>query len=108
MTAAKRIAEIKARAEAATPGEWQHQDDMYWGAVREAGHQLFAHSRDIAEAQIKNDCRFVAHARTDIPWLLARLERAEQLLRLVHESDLRDIHVAIDPQIGAFLAGEDE
>lgn len=57
---AENLAAIRARADAATPGPW---DDFQWD--QDTGGYLPA------------DADFIAHARSDIPFLLARVGQLE-------------------------------
>ena len=68
---------IEARANAATDGPWTlHEDDgdtfraPAW-EVRPASGEMVARLRDWASA----DAEFIAHARTDVPALLAEVRR---------------------------------
>ncbi len=96
MTASERIAAIRAREQAATPGPWRASsyDGRY--AIRAndrqpvAVHVCCEHWVEDGDPVVdcsrggplkKHDAQFCAEARADIPWLLARLERAEALLR---------------------------
>jgi hypothetical protein len=83
MTPADRLTEIRARAEAATPGPWEAVDTReerdYHGfgcgwTVRYpdyGGHYGFTDS----------DADFIAAAREDVPYLLERVEALEDRLR---------------------------
>lgn len=68
----KRIDEIRARCEAATPEPWVLGNNQ--GLVLDnVGHKI------ICDPILCKDSVFIAHAREDVPWLLdhiARLERA--------------------------------
>lgn len=81
------IEEIKARAEAATPGPWRRQkqrgytDDYI--LTDHPDHQTKPHGNYIGEVgyaaghavqNFEADADFIAHARTDIPALLSALE----------------------------------
>ena len=63
---------IKARAEAATPGPWgiEHVERRIWGGSERVCF-LFGQDR----RQNENNGVFIAHARQDIPDLLAEVER---------------------------------
>ncbi len=63
----KYLAEIKAREQAATPGPWE--DDIA---------DIWLGDRHIAEVYSTSDTTFIAHARADIPALLAEVERQDQ------------------------------
>jgi hypothetical protein len=115
-----RIASIRARCEAATPEPWfpgeeRNPDWLYAGGGQYSakGWQLgeMSGARTNEEQDIAN-ARFVAAARADVPYLLARLERAEELLRRAPdwchcEGDPR-ITACTCNEIAAYLAGADE
>lgn len=74
MTPADRLAAIRARVEAATPGPWEvHKSDVIRvlpdPTTGEPEPHLVAQSWPV-------DASFIAHARTDIPALLAAVEAA--------------------------------
>jgi hypothetical protein len=62
-----RLAEIKARVEAASKGPWKVCED-YSDVLDGDGHQIISHFHD-------GDGQFTAHAREDVPALLAEVER---------------------------------
>jgi hypothetical protein len=64
-----RLAEIRARVDAATPARW-------WSEEEDVQHRT-QHGEwcDFHTANIKADAAFIAHARDDVPWLLAEVER---------------------------------
>lgn len=90
-----RIAEIAARAEAATPGPWyaHHTDDEYsmnvysvslnkWEPDTDAGNGGGIIAATLLQSEIKvghddgkweNNADFMAHARADVPWLLGKI-----------------------------------
>lgn len=72
------LAAIKARAEAATPGPWKRSDEesgdyyvpgWYVEVPVSTGSQWIASSIDD-----QPDAAFIAHARTDVPALIAEVE----------------------------------
>ena len=80
---AKYLAEIKAREQAATPGPWSNgytsinSDSTYDEVV---GLEEYMHGWECdhgLKIEIA-DAEFIAHARTDIPALLAEVERLTQ------------------------------
>jgi hypothetical protein len=81
---------IRARAEAATPGPWLHGDEYEPGNLYE--HEVLM-SEDLPVIEMDSDVQgsanaaFVAHARTDVPDLLAEIER------LRAEADERDAYL---------------
>ena len=62
----RRLEEIESRAAKATPGPWEWMP--YNTALRAGGAMVLAGGRDGIEVNNKN-AEFIAHARTDIPWL---------------------------------------
>lgn len=72
MLSEKRLAEIKARYEAATPGEWSEY--IIRGALR-----FYRERMGVVGAPCENDFTFISHARADVPDLVAEvdLRRAE-------------------------------
>ncbi len=74
-----RLAAIKARCEAATPGPWK---DEY--AELEGFASILRHDgtdwHQVCDAD-QHDRPFIAHARSDVPWLLAEIERLEAALQ---------------------------
>lgn len=83
---AEELAEIAARADAATAGPWWAEyflDDLSW---REGHHAVLAREGDpirvsapdweTPEEQTRADAEFIAAARTDIPRLIAALRAA--------------------------------
>lgn len=78
MTAAKRLDEIEARLSAATPGPWtrtqweEEQPGVPWDA----------------------DAEFIAHAREDVPALIAVVRKVEALHWRDTYSDCGRCHVA--------------
>lgn len=99
---AERIAEIKARADAATAGPWEAEfpegRDNAWHDIvvvateetilngetecrTEIVHPDYAHSHRQRLNQIRATMEFVAHSRADIPDLLAEIEVLQDELR---------------------------
>lgn len=95
----KELNEIKKRADAATPGIWQVDYEVYHGMAtanvkdcaivrREIGQNTIIVrqpeilNRDVQEAQQIDfqNASFIAHAREDIPKLLAEIERLKNAL----------------------------
>lgn len=66
---------IRKRAEKATAGPWNHNEyrDRIW-----AGEDRFASV--VWDMPSGDNCDFIAHARTDIPALLAHVEELEARL----------------------------
>src|ERR1700743_2660751 len=84
---AKRLAEIRERVEKATPGPWEWTADRwrggYSGLSNDAGAEIVypqtANDGDTGaawfEEMAEDDAALIAHARADIPFLLAEIER---------------------------------
>jgi len=90
---AKRLAEIRARVDAASPGPWEkYEKDL----VRDAGDVYGLVSLTFADAREKN-ADFIAAARTDVPWLLDECERLRSTVALGIKEELerlRDLDAA--------------
>lgn len=77
----KQLLEIEARANAATPGPWE-QDEESNDALSIKSHgcvtaMVFGNAFLGEEAQGQN-AHFIAHSRTDIPNLIAEIRRLQQ------------------------------
>lgn len=94
------LAAIEARAEKATPGPWENEDDRIPGAelpwrstgliwqkddqsyqksvCRIEAHKLAAHSPEEEIAGFEANADFIAHARTDIPRLIKALKKCRE------------------------------
>lgn len=72
---------IKARAEAATEGPWEaHALDGFEWSVDRIGDNDDDSGNEVATVWVTGaDAAFIAHARTDVPMLLAELERLRAL-----------------------------
>ncbi|RKN40758.1 hypothetical protein [Streptomyces hoynatensis] len=104
LTAAE-LDEIRARAEAATPGHWGSARDEQGAYAVEAQPRLVLgvgslHDGVIADVHTGySDAAFVARARTDIPRLLAEVERQARDLEKAREmaaDQLRQIEALTD------------
>ena len=74
-----RVDEIRARAEAATRGPWSAIEGPgeHWYVCDEGESIASISANDGSnEDQRQPDAEFIAHAREDIPWLLAELDKA--------------------------------
>ena len=67
-----RLNEIEARANAATEGPW----NVFMGRIDHPGRSLVAVAYDVAREE---DAEFIAHARTDVPALVAALRAVLEL-----------------------------
>lgn len=68
MTDEERLAAIQARCDAASPGEWQAERGLSLQP-----DVALENGAWIAETHHMSDAEFVAHAREDVPWLLAQV-----------------------------------
>lgn len=86
---AEQLAEIEARANAATSGPWVHPnhrpDEMglvYTAyPVNDAGARQVADSAQYCDASDVANADFIAHARSDVPALVAEARRLRESLR---------------------------
>lgn len=76
----ERLAEIEARAEAATPGEWHVCTCSLKGACpHDKGVRMSFCTEGLPDkAPYPNDADFIAHARQDIPDLIAEVRRLRE------------------------------
>jgi hypothetical protein len=75
MTDTKRLAEIRARCEAATPGTWfveVDDDGVCW--IRIDGHDMSFGDMETTDKCCWDNATFIALSRRDVPWLLAEIE----------------------------------
>ena len=86
-----RIDEIRARCDAATPGPWELDQDVWHG------------DECIAEINRPANAAFIAHSRDDIPYLLSEID----LLTEAHEAMLRDLQTR-SAQVAALGKERDE
>ena len=80
-----RLNEIEARANAATEGPW----NVFMGRIDHPGRSLVAVAYDVG---CDVDAEFIAHARTDVPWLLEQVERRDKALEAVLDLHKEDGH----------------
>jgi hypothetical protein len=88
-----RIEEIKNRAEKTTVGPWGVNTGHF--VVASCGHSNdddkdyevcgngYLMRDGVGDSDAKTDAEFIAHARTDIPYLLSKVEAAEKLAQEV-------------------------
>lgn len=114
MSATDRLAQIEARANAATEGPWE--SDEYTEIDPDGFYELsrvIAPDPDDGEDYaigvvhvgiLRNDAAFIAHARTDMPDLVAALRAVlDEVAKVQRDADM----VAINPRPGGkVLAGE--
>lgn len=75
-TTETRVAEIEKRAEKATKGPWKAEDQGKRGAWVGRDGDWAALSCGHSDEQATDNGAFIAHARSDIPWLTAQLRAA--------------------------------
>jgi hypothetical protein len=88
-----RTDKIRERAEKATPGPWRHEDDHEGSTMGFVGAQhpeyptITTRIFDVCgdSGQAYEDAQFIAHARTDIPYLLAEVSSLESQLKQAQE-----------------------
>lgn len=88
------IEQIELREQRATKGPWKTIFDSHLASVNESGNNYGICLCDGAVNQRKSDAEFIAHARSDIPWLLSQLDaalvRVARLEAEIKEGDWRD------------------
>jgi hypothetical protein len=99
------LAEIEARANAATPGPW---NDTSEGVASEKENYYICecYQNDPDDVIIDADRKFIAHARDDIPNLIAEIKRLRTGIKCAIEGDVRtmvDSNQARDVCIGEYL-----
>ena len=73
---AERLAEIRERAENATPGIWSvRRADPEYSVIIEPTDDYSGDCMITFGSEILQDARFIAHSRADIPDLLAEVDR---------------------------------
>ena len=83
----ERMAEIEARANAATPGPWEAWDRGIGFEVHVNGEEL---NSEFRETFRQADAEFIAEARTDVPALLAEVRRLQAAVERVRELHVPD------------------
>lgn len=92
----KELAEIKARAEAATPGPWV-ADKQYpntFNVTFPKPSKGIVYVDNMAIPQAENDADFIAHARADVPALVSEVERLNDTLLKTEEHCNADLKMA--------------
>jgi hypothetical protein len=72
------LREIKARAEAATPGPWITHEPLKAKIIAVKREKAFDYICSLQVSNcpnFRNDAEFIAHAREDVPNLIAEVER---------------------------------
>lgn len=101
------LARIRRRADAATEGPWQkNQYEPYPGHDRgdvsicgRQGNVTVAYWYYDDEYETA-DAEFIAHARTDVPWLLEQVDRRDKALEKVLRLHPRVVVLTADPEFG--------
>lgn len=75
---------IKERAKKATPGPW-YADDERWPGNANLQYWFDTHYDGVGAAATKADAEFIAHAREDIPRLVAEVERLRLAIREIQD-----------------------
>ena len=88
-----RLNEIEARANAATEGPW----NVFMGRIDHPGRSLVAVAYDVG---CDEDAEFIAHARTDVPWLLEQVDRRDKALEKMLRLHPRVVVLHADPEFG--------
>lgn len=97
---AKEIEAIRKRTEAATPGPWLSAKlHGEWCAVNEE-RRIVAEMYQDCDVQ---DADFIAHAREDVPKLLAEIERLSRMLN-IYASALREVESVNEYYSGTIAA----
>ena len=107
---------IEQRANAASEGPWSQDSDdpgLVWGEQRSSGDgywSLFASETGHDATAQPQDAEFIAHARTDVPALLAEVRRLRAMEQRVREytRSIRYVdgaHYAISDRIYEALDG---
>ena len=109
MTIDTRLAEIRARVEAATEGPWSvYRGDRIGTYVTRP--DLAGVAREWSLTWSDADAEFIAHSRTDVPWLLGQVELRDKALEAVMKLhtpiERRDgpvcDHCLHSPRVGAY------
>ncbi|HWB38102.1 MAG TPA: hypothetical protein VHA75_18950 [Rugosimonospora sp.] len=80
---------IRARADAATPGPWEMEVGDWAGDWAYASGPTY-YSEETSSALRTADAVFVAHARADVPALLAEVDRLRDLVEQVTREKFRE------------------
>lgn len=94
------IEQIKARVDRATPGPWSHFQTMsgqyYIGEANDDDAPIASMHQGFDEQD--RNAAFIAHARTDIPNLIAEVERLQ--------AELEDLRAMLDRLANARIGSE--
>ena len=89
-----RLAEIRARAENATPGPWESDGgeiSQHWSRPKpwlpvistDVACISYCYGGSASGVENKADAEFIAASRTDVPWLLGQVELRDKALEAV-------------------------
>ena len=98
------LARIRKRTNAATEGPWETEHHYN----RLTGEHVVSEIPRVAECMgngdggldYKEDAEFIAHARTDVPWLLEQVDRRDKALEKVLRLHPRVVVLHADPEFG--------
>lgn len=101
------LKEIEARASAATPGPWVHDTVQSESAVI-CGHAPGVVCEWRKGAAAFDDCDFIAHAREDVPALIAEVRRLQELTKGAEQMsyDIED-YVRVRDRMNAYRQDND-
>lgn len=105
---AKQLAEIKARADAATPAPWEYTDNGFDGYISSKDSTFFI-GGEPCEGRIEQDAdtEFIINARTDIPALVAEVERLkDDCDTLIKQRDEARQDCTVDERLNMELTDE--
>ncbi|MBS4195388.1 hypothetical protein [Lederbergia citri] len=107
------IETIRKRAEAATEGPWFHTNyhvatkpEVHGGYPPNSASICETCDGEYIENYNKADAEFIAHARTDIPKLLAEIERLRSIIKDIRECS--DIETAVSELTKVALGDDDD
>ena len=120
MSVLDRLDEIQSRADKATDGPWVVQEEE-WAVISSSSDSVlhaFAVEKDCTECgepQVEadvevvlviEDAEFIAHARTDVPWLIEQVRKLDAALRAVLDTcaEIRANNTGTDFRAGGITA----
>ena len=89
MTLTSDLAAIRARCEVATPGPWRYRswlESQWSGSTHHVVETGVGLPGNVVNDASEQDAAFIAHAREDLPRLLARLEEMRGALTEIRQS----------------------
>ena len=86
-----RLAEIRARLDAATPGPWENTDDwsVVTAVVRQRSKWLPDYEMLVADVGQPVNADLIAHAPADIAWLLAENDAFREQIEFLKDDNSR-------------------